>query len=288
MEKAQSDWWDAKLQDPVGGRTGGAGCTGKTMVIDKGLGPGTFTDLISMSAPYIDIIKLGFGTAALTPYDILQFKIEQAKMKGITITPGGTFLEIALKLGLENEFLAQVHRLGFNGLEISDGSFPMSREKRSELIQRGVDMGLTIYTEYGKKLGGSSLEIEHFVETAVADLKVGAELVIIEGRESGSGAGVYHADGSLKKDDFMSILQTMPLPEKVMWEAPRKEQQVFLIKTLGANVHLGNIPYEDVIALEALRRGLRADTAVLMDQISQESSGIDAALPDPGEFGYLK
>lgn len=261
MREAQSDRWHPALQDPAGGRTGTAGGTGKTMVMDKGLGPSAFSDLLHMSAPYIDMIKLGFGTAVLTPDDILLSKIDHAKSRGILIMTGGTFLETALALGLQNEFLAQLRQLGFNGLEISDGSFPMTRKKRSELILRGQDMGFTVITEYGKKLGGQPLTIGHFVETATIDLELGAELVIMEGRESGSGAGVYNEDGSLKEQDFRSILQSMPLPDKVMWEAPRKEQQVFLLQTLGPNVHLGNISFQDATALEALRRGLRGDTA---------------------------
>ncbi|MDP4096752.1 phosphosulfolactate synthase [Paenibacillus sp. P96] len=261
MRDDQSDCWHPALQDPAGSRTDTAGDTGKTMVMDKGLGPCAYSDLLRMSAPYIDIIKLGFGTAALTPDDILLSKIRLAKNQGILIMPGGTFLETALASGLQNEFLARIRQLGFNGLEVSDGSFPMSREKRSELILRGQDMGFTVITEYGKKLGGQPLAIEHFVETTAADLELGAELIIIEGRESGSGAGVYNGDGSLKEQDFRSILQFMPSPNRVMWEAPRKEQQVFLLQALGPNVHLGNISFQDATALEALRRGLRGDTA---------------------------
>jgi phosphosulfolactate synthase len=44
------------------------------------------------------------------------------------------------------------------------------------------------------------------------------------------------------------------------WEAPIKNQQQFLILRFGPNVNLGNIPPEDILALEALRQGLRGDT----------------------------
>jgi phosphosulfolactate synthase len=46
----------------------------------------------------------------------------------------------------------------------------------------------------------------------------------------------------------------------VLWEAPQKEQQVALIKSIGPQVNLGNIPVQDVLALETMRRGLRSDT----------------------------
>ena len=48
--------------------------------------------------------------------------------------------------------------------------------------------------------------------------------------------------------------------DNVIWEAPIKSQQVWLIKQFGANVNLGNIPPNEVIPLETLRLGLRGDT----------------------------
>ena len=48
--------------------------------------------------------------------------------------------------------------------------------------------------------------------------------------------------------------------DKILWEAPQKNQQIDLILTLGNNVNLGNINSNDIISLETLRRGLRGDT----------------------------
>ena len=47
---------------------------------------------------------------------------------------------------------------------------------------------------------------------------------------------------------------------KLIWEAPLKNQQTYLILKFGANVNLGNIAPEEVTALETMRRGLRGDT----------------------------
>ena len=49
-------------------------------------------------------------------------------------------------------------------------------------------------------------------------------------------------------------------PEKVIFESPRKSQQVFFLKQFGPETNLGNIHPTDVISLETLRRGLRGDT----------------------------
>ena len=48
--------------------------------------------------------------------------------------------------------------------------------------------------------------------------------------------------------------------EDILWEAPKKPQQVWFIKLLGANVNLGNIAWDEIIPLETLRIGLRGDT----------------------------
>jgi phosphosulfolactate synthase len=45
-----------------------------------------------------------------------------------------------------------------------------------------------------------------------------------------------------------------------MFEAPQKAQQLAMIEKFGINISLGNIQTTDVLALEALRAGLRADT----------------------------
>ena len=45
-----------------------------------------------------------------------------------------------------------------------------------------------------------------------------------------------------------------------MFEAPTKASQAWFVKKFGPDVNLGNIPPEEVIPLETLRLGLRADT----------------------------
>ena len=48
--------------------------------------------------------------------------------------------------------------------------------------------------------------------------------------------------------------------DRVLFEAPRKDQQAWLIREFGPDVNLANIATGDVLALETLRLGLRADT----------------------------
>ena len=64
----------------------------------------------------------------------------------------------------------------------------------------------------------------------------------------------------------MNIAESIPDRTKLMWEAPHKSQQAQLLNLLGTATNLGNIAPEDLISLEALRRGLRSDTFHLASQ----------------------
>lgn len=263
MEYTAQAGWLPILKDPTGQRADKPRTVGLTMIIDKGIGLRAFEDLLTASAPYIDLIKLGFGTSPLYPIPLLRRKIEMAKAHGITVYPGGTFLEVAVRQGETAAFFDTVQALGFTGIEVSDGTIELSRDMRNRLIERGKEANLKVVTEYGKKAWGSRIEIESLISTVHLDMEFGADLVIVEGRESGRGVGLYDERGELRDAILEEVLERLKKPDMLMWEAPRQSQQVRLLKTLGMNANLGNISAEDVYSLECLRRGLRSDTFVL-------------------------
>lgn len=258
----QLEWHDS-LSDPSGRRRKKPRKKGRTMIIDKGLGVHAFEDLVHTAGEHIDIIKLGFGTAALYPMNILQQKIALAKSHRIEMMPGGTFLEVAVRKGEADEMLYTAAEIGFNSIEVSDGTIEMSRALRNELIRKGKHYGLTVYTEYGKKISGSKIEANELIETMKQDLDCGSSMITIEARESGAGVGLFDAEGRCHEDQIYEIVNRVEDPSVIMWETPRKEQQIFFLKTLGGEINLGNIAPDDAIALEALRRGLRSDTLEL-------------------------
>ncbi|MFC5467896.1 phosphosulfolactate synthase [Cohnella suwonensis] len=252
--------WPEGLSDPSGSRHAKPRAKGRTMIIDKGIGVHAFEDLLSTSGQYIDIVKFGFGTSPLYPPEVLRTKIETASKYGVAVIPGGTLLEAAVRLDVVPGFFRQVLAFGFTGIEVSDGTINMSRTLRSDLIRDARSLGLTAYTEYGKKLSGSRIDIRDFAETAEQDWACGAELVTVEARESGKGVGLFDERGEHREGELAMILEAVPNMDRVLWEAPLKEQQVYLIRELGPNVNLGNIPVNDVLTLETMRRGLRSDT----------------------------
>jgi phosphosulfolactate synthase len=97
-----------------------------------------------------------------------------------------------------------------------------------------------------------------WVEQIERDLQAGAWKVIAEARESGT-AGIYRADGEVRTGLIEEIAHAID-PQKLIFEAPRREQQVWLLSHFGTECNLGNIAPADVVSLETLRLGLRSDT----------------------------
>ncbi len=260
METTVRTKWHPLLQDPTGGRLSKPRQAGRTMMMDKGLGLRAFEDLLETSGTYVDMIKLGFGTSPLYPPKLLSRKIELARQADVMIYPGGTFLEVAIAQQELTSFFETVLRMGFNGIEVSDGVIEMSRALRNTLIKRGRELGLQVVTEYGKKAYGSMIEVEELLDTIHQDIEHGAELVIVEARESGRGVGLFDERGDCYLDTLLTISSRLHNPHRLMWEAPLKDQQVQLIQAIGPEVNLGNIGSDEILSLECLRRGLRGDT----------------------------
>ncbi|MFM1653060.1 phosphosulfolactate synthase [Brevibacillus sp. B_LB10_24] len=261
MIENESPFWPQSWLDPSSTRLEKPRSSGLTMVIDKGLGLHATEDLVNVAAPYIDVYKLGFGTSALYPTALLKRKIALARMHHIAIMPGGTFFEIAAVQDSEKAYIERVTELGFTAVEISDGSLPISLDQRYRAIQLAKEAGLTVFTEFGKKSSTFVVCQEQLFQTLEGDLRAGADYVIIEARESGN-VGVFNRSGEVDTAFLRDIsLLAGERANRLIWEAPRKDQQVALLLTLGLNANLGNIAPSDVLSIETLRRGLRGDTA---------------------------
>ncbi|KAF0195746.1 MAG: phosphosulfolactate synthase [Bacillota bacterium] len=230
------------------------------MVIDKGLGLTETDDLLDLASDYVDYIKLTFGTSAFYSTRLLQQKITLVRSYGVDIFPGGTFLEIAVLQNRMEGYMERARELGFTYIEISDGTIEMSPEIRRNAIRAALRADLKVICEVGKKDPRENMPHKRMQEQIAADLEHGAYKVIVEGRESGKGVVIYDAEGKIRADELESLVKGVPNPESLIWEAPLKNQQEELIMRFGPNVSLGNIHPAEVLALEALRVGLRGDT----------------------------
>jgi phosphosulfolactate synthase len=233
---------------------------GLTMVLDKGLGLHQAEDLME-AAPYIDIIKLGWGTPRLFSEKFIRNKVSLYKKHDIAVGNGGTFFEIAFQQGRIEEFYNYARDIGLNLLEISNGVISLSAEQKAVAIGRARKMGIMVISEVGKKepREDDKLSLQERIAETRSDLSAGASHVIIEAREGGRSLGIYDDTGSVKEDIAQSLVQEIG-SEKIMFEAPYKSQQTYLVLHFGPDVNLGNIRPDDVIPLETLRRGIRGDT----------------------------
>ncbi|MFZ5944689.1 MAG: phosphosulfolactate synthase [Bacillota bacterium] len=262
--------WDNIITLPLGNRTTKPRNKGLTMVIDKGLGIQETRDLLEIGADYIDFLKLGFGTAAFYSQKLLQEKIDLVKSYNVEIYPGGTFLEVAYYQKRAAHFLDRVKKLGFNFVEVSDGTITLNPKERRDLVAMSLDRGLRVLTEVGKKDKRAKVSIESLYEQVQQDLECGAYKVIMEGRESGKGIGLYDENGKLIENKFDQFANKIVNVDDIIWEAPLTNQQLEFIVKIGTDVNMGNIAYNEVLALEALRTGLRGDTFNLV--ISYENT----------------
>ncbi len=245
---------------------------GVTMIIDKCQGLTNMADLLALTGDYVDHWKLSFGTSALLDDDVLRQKITLARDNDLLVYPGGTLTEYAVLKGVYPEFVRRTCELGFSGLEISDGTIHIPPDVRRELIGLALEAGLTVVSEVGKKDPREQPSAAKLAEQALLDFESGASWVIVEARESGKGVGVYGADGSVHEGDVDTIAAMLNSHlDRLIWEAPLKNQQEYLILRFGPDVGLGNIQPREVLATEALRAGLRFETLrPLVEKMEQD------------------
>jgi phosphosulfolactate synthase len=226
---------------------------GLTHVLDKGLGPRAWEDVLETSGAYIDIVKLGWGTAFVTAG--LERKLEILREKPVVI--GGTFFEVVYAKGQLDDYKRWLGELGITHVEISDGTIEIPRERKLELIE-DFARDFTVLSEVGSKDSEVVFAPYEWVGWIKEEREAGAWKVITEARESGT-AGIFDSSGGMRTDLIGEIAMTVG-PANVVFEAPTKAAQAWFLKQFGPSVNLGNIPPDEVIPLETLRRGLRGDT----------------------------
>ncbi len=230
---------------------------GLTHVLDRGLSLAEVDGLIEVAGDAVDVVKLGWGTALATSN--LEPKLARYARHGIPVVMGGTLTELAIAQGRVEEMLGWLRELGLRHVEVSDGTISLPYEEKLALIGRLVAEGFTVLSEVGSKDDRRITPPYRWVEMIAAELEAGAWKVIAEARESGT-VGIYRGTGEVRMGLIDEIAHAID-PSRMIFEAPRKEQQVWFLRRFGPEVNLGNIAPGDVLSLETLRLGLRSDTA---------------------------
>ena len=226
---------------------------GLTHVLDKGLGPRAWEDVLEVAGDHISIVKLGWGTAAVTAN--LDRKLDVLRGKPVVI--GGTYFEVVYAKDRLDDYKQWLRELGLTHVEISDGTIEIPRDRKLELIA-DFARDFTVLSEVGSKDASVEYTADQWVQWLQEELDAGAWKVITEAREGGT-AGIFDSSGGMRTDLIGDIALAVG-PANVVFEAPTKAAQTWFIKQFGPSVNLGNIPPEEVIPLETLRLGLRGDT----------------------------
>lgn len=228
---------------------------GVTMVMDKGLGLDEVRNFLSVASPYVDFVKLGFGTAHVTAH--LREKMDAYQSENVPVYFGGTLFEAFLIRNQFDDFVAIAKDYGLRHVEVSDGSITIPHAEKCGYIEK-LAKDFTVLSEVGSKDATNIMAPYKWIELMRAELEAGSSFLIAEAREAGN-VGIYRDSGEVRQGLVQEILTQIPA-EKIIWEAPQKGQQVYFLKLLGANVNLGNIAPAEVLPLEATRVGLRGDT----------------------------
>ena len=229
--------------------------SGLTMVMDKGLSLRQVDDFLETSADHVDIVKLGWATSFVTPN--LKEKLLIYKNAGIPVYFGGTLFEAFVVRNQFDDYRKLLDQFDLRYAEVSDGSLDMKQEDKLNYIST-LATQVTVLSEVGSKDEAKIIPPYKWIQQMRAELDAGAWKVIGEAREGGT-VGLFRASGEVRQGLVEEILTQIPA-EKIIWEAPQKEQQVWFVKLLGANVNVGNIAPSEVIGLETIRLGLRGDT----------------------------
>jgi phosphosulfolactate synthase len=230
---------------------------GLTMINDKGLSVQDAKNLLSVASPHVDIVKLAFGTPVITG-DLHQ-KIKIFQDAGVPVYFGGMLFEAFVIRNQFGDFIELLNEYQVSYIEVSDGSIDITPEEKCGYIGKLAKYGVVL-----SEVGSKDKDREHitppyqWIQLMKAELEAGASYIVAEAREAGT-VGLYRNSGEVREGLVQEILTKVPA-EKIIWEAPQKDQQLYFLTLIGANANLGNINPSEVIALEAMRVGLRGDS----------------------------
>lgn len=229
--------------------------TGLTAITDVGLSVPHVEAMLGDYADFVDIAKLGVGSAYLTPR--LADKITTYRKFGVNVYFGGTLFEKFVHQKKLPEYVNNLKQLGIDWIEVSNGTIDLPLQERLAMIEH-LRGDFTVLAEVGYKDNAKIMSSRQWIDEIHALLEAGCQYVITEGRDSGT-AGVYKPNGELKQELIMDILEHFDAA-RLIFEAPTQSAQMFFINCVSPQVNLGNVSLNDALILECERAGLRSET----------------------------
>ena len=220
---------------------------GITIMIDKGqMGYNAIQDFCDIAGAYCDYAKIAWGSSLITGR--LDVKLATYRAAGITPMFGGTLFEYCYLRNrvptlLEFAKEQQIH------IEISDGVINLPRKDKLHWIEQFAKH-VEVFSEIGGKIERQNHDWKQVVNE---EFSAGVKKVVVEGREIGP-------VGQDIRSEFVDTVLSIVEPQRLIFEAFERKQQVWFIKLLGPNVNLGNIPPTDLLTVESFRMGLKEHT----------------------------
>jgi len=230
---------------------------GLTMIADWGLGRSAQADILDIGAGYMDLAKIAVGISRLLEDRLLREKIQLYEQHEVTPFPGGQFLEYAAYHGHTRAYLSAARAAGYRWIEVSDNVIELTFQEKTALIRLArEEYGLEVLGEVGSKVQGTSAA--QLISDIRGCLDAGAWKVFVEAAE------LFGDD--LNEALIEEITAAVPL-EQLIFEVPgpwisgirRCDQhatRAWLMKRFGPQVNLANVPPEDILEVETMRRGI--------------------------------
>jgi phosphosulfolactate synthase len=231
---------------------------GVTMIIDKGLPLGHFSDVIESHGDHIDFVKFGWGTSVVTKN--FRAKLDAVRDAGIDFYLGGTLFEKYIVQHRFDEFRTLCEGYGCRYVEVSNGTIDITNDDKADYVKQ-LSEDFLVISEVGSKDQATSdtMAPNKWIQYIQADLDAGAVLVTLETREGGKG-GICRSNGELRYGLIEEILSAKIDHTRLLFEAPSTELQTYFVQRVGSDANLGNISISDIIPLETIRLGLRSET----------------------------
>jgi phosphosulfolactate synthase len=230
-----------------------------TCPFDPGLAPVVLESHLEQSAHLILSLKISMACWLVADRKAVQRKIAAARAAGVPTTTGGGPYEVAVAQGALHPYLDLCAELGFDAIECGAG-FTDPEATPAGIVALAGERGLAVQYELGKKHDGTfePSTVDELLREGWEWLAAGAEVLVVEARESAEAVGLFDAGGRLDNALAERFVSAFGL-ERVVFEAPTKASEFALIDHFGPEVRLGNVRLDELLRVEIYRRGLHSD-----------------------------
>ncbi len=235
---------------------------GATWITLFGEGPRQLEAMLETSGEFIDRAKLAYGSALLAGPALVKSITSILRDHEVEPYPGGTILEMAIRLDKVNEYYDWVQAMGFTGCEVCDGVVEMTREERSQYIRMGVERGLNVTSVVQEVIRKPVIEVIPLGERiarAKADLEAGATQAHFIYQAMARGETPSDVVGPLKFEQVKRVIAEIG-SERMVCEALSADDQLKYLRVFGSEISLGHVDARTVVQLEAQRRRLGYET----------------------------